>query len=197
MSASIPSSSVVGVATVHELLATQGDSAQAVRRSRWRLVPAYALAGLAWGVAARGWMRLMANDPEFSWSGTIFIIVFATVVWTGGGIVAATRSGNPITRRVGRIAGTILSLMLGFGQGMLLLPTAIAGGVLLGRSPARRWGRRTLLAVAIAPMILLVGSLIHEGEHSAIRLVLIGGVTVVLCGALCVPFAALVRRPMR
>ena len=28
-----------------------------------------AIQGFAWGVAARVWMRLIAEDPEFSWDG--------------------------------------------------------------------------------------------------------------------------------
>lgn len=204
MNALIPPSSAVGVTAVHEtalpalsetVLPGLYEAVVATRsRSRWRLVPMYAAGGLAWGVAARGWMRLLADDPEFSWSGTVFILILATVVWTGAGIVAATRSGGLIARRIGRVVGTILCLLLGFGQGMLLLPTALAGGALVGRSPSRRWVRRLLLALAVAPIGFLGTAIGFEGKHSAPRLVVILVATVLLCRALCVPYAALFRR---
>ena len=33
------------------------------------------LGGAALGIVARAWMRLISEDPEFSWSGTLFIVI--------------------------------------------------------------------------------------------------------------------------
>ena len=38
------------------------------------------VAGFVWGVVARGFMRLMTVTPEFTWSGTLYIVGTATVV---------------------------------------------------------------------------------------------------------------------
>ena len=43
------------------------------------------------GVAARGWMRVIAEDPEFSWSGSIAIVAVFTVAGTLQGLALAVR----------------------------------------------------------------------------------------------------------
>ena len=92
-----------------------------------------ALAGLAWGVVARGFMRLLAEYPDFTWSGTLAIVVTASVV---GGLVAlvrwARRSGRS---RWWRLLGLPFVLLFG-AAGMLLLPGVVGVVMLLDR---RRW----------------------------------------------------------
>ena len=62
-------------------------------------VPRAAAAGLAlgggWGVAARIWMRLITTDPEFTWSGTGFILGATGI----GGLALGLMYG---VRRAGR-----------------------------------------------------------------------------------------------
>ena len=48
--------------------------------------------GLAWGVIPRLWMRFISTNPEFTWSGTLFIVIgFGSPGWlspeptSGGG----------------------------------------------------------------------------------------------------------------
>jgi hypothetical protein len=43
--------------------------------SGWWIVVVAPFAGAALGVVARCWMRLITEDSEFTWSGTIFIVV--------------------------------------------------------------------------------------------------------------------------
>ncbi len=75
--------------------------------------------GLAWGVAARGFMRLITTSPEFSWEGTLSIVLSAGVI---GGLVALVR----LARRSGRSRWWRLLglpfLLLFLSPGMLLLP---------------------------------------------------------------------------
>src|ERR687898_224194 len=33
------------------------------------------LGGVVWGIDARVWMRFISTDPEFTWSGTLFIVI--------------------------------------------------------------------------------------------------------------------------
>jgi hypothetical protein len=42
--------------------------------SRVKVIAGYFLTGLVLGVIARFWMRWISTDPEFSLSGTIFIV---------------------------------------------------------------------------------------------------------------------------
>ena len=37
------------------------------------------IGGCALGVFARLWMRLIAEDPDFTWNGTIFIVLAFTI----------------------------------------------------------------------------------------------------------------------
>jgi hypothetical protein len=100
------------------------------------LLPAFgvgALAGLAWGVVARGFMRLLAEYPEFTWSGTLAIVGSATVV---GGLVAGVRAARLSGRsRWWRLLGLPFVLLFG-AAGMLLLPGVVGVVMLLDR---RRW----------------------------------------------------------
>lgn len=45
------------------------------RRKIWPTLALGLLGGLALGVVARLWMRLIADDPAFTWNGTVFIVV--------------------------------------------------------------------------------------------------------------------------
>ena len=54
----------------------------AQHQARLRVAPTLAcglFGGFALGAAARAWMRLISDTPEFTWSGTIFIVAGFTV----------------------------------------------------------------------------------------------------------------------
>ena len=153
-------------------------------------VPSFAGGGVVWGIAARSWMRLLSTDPEFSWSGTMVIVMIATSVWTGGGIVAASRRRSDRFRVAGRVGGSVLCLVLGLGQGALLLPTALFGGLSFAR---RRWSRsrRVLLAaLAALPVVALMSIAWREPAYSPARRFELTLATPLLCLALCIPYAA-------
>lgn len=94
-----------------------------------------ALAGLAWGVVARGFMRLLAEEPAFTWSGTLAIVGIATAV---GGLVMVVRTARLTGRsRWWRLLGLPFVLMFG-GAGVTLVP-GVVGVVML--ADQRRWLR--------------------------------------------------------
>ncbi len=93
------------------------------------------LAGFGWGVSARLWMRFISDEPEFTWSGTIFILGAATIAGLGMGI--ARRWPRTLTQ----VTGTVMLLPLGMGAGIMMLPTILAG--------ATGWTRRTQRATGI------------------------------------------------
>lgn len=78
--------------------------------------------GLAWGLVARLFMRLISTEPSFSWLGTAMILAFASLLWGLIGVVAAARAaGRSRWWRVAPLPGLILFA----GPGMILLPGAI------------------------------------------------------------------------
>jgi hypothetical protein len=113
------------------------------------------LAGFAWGIDARVWMRFISTDPEFTWSGTLFIVI-------AFGIVGLTQSGAYLGRRANlgrrlmtvlRVVGVISLLPLGFGAGASMLPTIILATLALTQRTWPRWLRGILAAVALLPAL--------------------------------------------
>ena len=101
--------------------------------------------GLAWGVLARGFMRLLATDPSFSWSGTLFILGIAAVAGACVGLVHAARVAG--RSRWWRLAA-LPALALFAGPGMALAPAAVGMAMVL------RGGR----VVRVAGAVLVTGS---------------------------------------
>jgi hypothetical protein len=133
----------------------------------WRIIAGGAVLGLAWGILARIWMRLIATVPEFTWSGTLFILGLATLTGTSLATVEALRR-----RGMGwwRHLLAVPALMLFAGQGALMAPTALLGGLALsGRGP--RWARFTLAALSLAPIALIATSDMDLGYSGVIAIV--------------------------
>jgi hypothetical protein len=101
--------------------------------------------GLALGAVARGWMRLLSTDPEFSWNGTIFIVMAFTSAGLGHAVAAVSRRGRRRWSTSGRVLGAILVLPMFFGAGGIMLPTVVAGSLAVWR---RGWSGRIRVAVA-------------------------------------------------
>jgi hypothetical protein len=115
----------------------------------------YAAAGFAlgagWGVLARVWMRLISRSPEFSWAGTLSIVITAAVIGLALGLVQAARrrGASPWWRLLGLVAALIF-----LSPGIVLFPAALVGGWGLRRG---RIGRVVAaLAILSAPVILVV-----------------------------------------
>ncbi len=98
------------------------------------------LAGLAWGVAARAWMRTVSETLEFSWVGTLFILAVTSLAGVALALLEALRR-----RGVGpvRFALVIPALLMFASAGLPMLP----GALLLGLALSAR-GPRWLPAVA-------------------------------------------------
>lgn len=85
--------------------------------------------GTAWGVLARVWMRLISTDPEFSWVGTLSIVVLSAVLGAGVGVVdAARRAGRSSWWTLAVVPG----LLLFMSPGMVLAPSLLLGGLARG-----------------------------------------------------------------
>lgn len=149
--------------------------------------------GLAWGVIARGWMRLISEQPEFSWSGTGYILGATMVLGLIlGAAEAARRRGS---RGAWRAAAAAFAL-LGAGAGMLTLPLLVIGGITF----ARPWRPlvRASLATATLAAVVLVGFAVwqsRQGLPGVVGIVLWVGLAIPLAWAASIPFRPRVARP--
>ena len=91
--------------------------------------------GAGWGVLARVWMRLISTSPEFTWAGTLSIVLTAAVIGLALGVVhAARRRGGSRWWRLLALSVPVLFL----SPGIVLFPAAVIGGWGLRRGPVAR-----------------------------------------------------------
>ncbi len=148
---------------------------------RWWTVPlGFALGlllGAVVGALARLWMRLIAEDPEFSWAGTLAIVI-AFAVFGGGQALSwtARRSGF---RRPGstaaRIGAAVLSLLIFGGAGSIMLPTVLAGALAVWRTDWNRVARALAGLVGLPIPVLVVADIVGPFGWSARSLTGVAG----------------------
>ena len=118
--------------------------------------------GFTLGVLARAWMRLIADEPEFSWSGTIFIILAFTIFGFTQSIVAVVRgrARRRWTLTIARVGGVIGFMPLFSGAGAIMLPTVVGGGFAVWRTDWRRVLRAICVLAALGPVALVGNHLV-------------------------------------
>lgn len=120
------------------------------------------IGGALLGTAARAWMRLISDNPEFSWNGTLFIVIGFTVFGFTQSIVAVVR--RRATRRwpvrVARTVGAIGTLPLFVAAGAIMLPTVVGGGLARWRAEWKRSTRVGLALVACGPIAFVASDLV-------------------------------------
>ncbi|HSL25887.1 MAG TPA: hypothetical protein VLA54_06350, partial [Acidimicrobiia bacterium] len=129
-----------------------------------------AVGGLAWGVLMRLWMRFISVDPEFTWSGTGFILVASILAGVGLGFAYQSRR----TARTGwwRLFGLPV-ILLGAGAGMIMLPGVVIGGLAFGR---RDWPRVVRIALYLLAAAGTSGLLLMTGLADSTGRVMFGWV---------------------
>lgn len=137
----------------------------ASRRVPWPIVLAGGLlVGAAWGALARVWMRYISTGSEFSWSGTLFIVIgFAIAGFAQSGAYLARR--RSMSRRwlsAVRALTTIGLLPLGMAAGGPLLPTIMLAPLAITHSDWRPRVRGLLAAIAVVPLVLSARPLFEE-----------------------------------
>jgi hypothetical protein len=121
------------------------------------------LGGAALGIAARAWMRLIATEPEFTWNGTLFIVLGFTVFGFAQSVAIATRraSGRRWIVTTARVFALLCTLPLFLAAGGIMFPTVIAGGLARHRSDWPRW-MRAVFGVLASTSIVFVGIQLHD-----------------------------------
>jgi MFS family permease len=108
-----------------------------------------AVAGCVLGAGMRLFMRLVTDDPDFTWSGTLFIVALFGVFGVIQGLVGAARRLG-LRRRwltCWRLFGGFGMAVIMMGAGALMAPTVVAGSLARHRSD---WPRLARTAGAIA-----------------------------------------------
>lgn len=115
--------------------------------------------GTALGVVARAWMRLIAEDPAFSWSGTVFIVAGFTIFGFTQSIVAIARARVDRRKKmtIVRTFGVVAMVPLFAAAGALMLPTVVGCGLAVARTGWHTTTRCLCLLVAAGP-VLFVGN---------------------------------------
>ncbi len=127
---------------------------------RRRPLVAGAIIGLAWGGILRLWMRFISTSPEFSWSGTGFILGACVIVGATLGLARKRRDVGG----VGWWRLSILTLMLLGAGGSVMWPSVVLGGAAIGR-PRPRWFRGVLALAAIGAQVPTVQSAILDNPR--------------------------------
>ncbi len=116
------------------------------------IIPLGFIGGLTLGVIARLWMRWISTNPEFSWGGTIGIVVGFTIFCTAHSVVffAVRKRWSRRSTMIARIAALPFSLLLFNAQGSIMLPTVVTGSLAVWRKSWSKWVRVVLGLASLA-----------------------------------------------
>lgn len=122
--------------------------------------------GAMWGAVLRLWMRFITTRPEFTWSGTLFIISVAAFTGLILGVLWWRRDegGSPWWRLLGLGTFPVFG-----GAGMIMLPSVLLGAIGMGRTGWNRRVRIGLVVAGFAVPYLILGP--GSGQIPAGRLV--------------------------
>lgn len=152
------------------------------------------LIGAAWGIVARFWMRFITSDPEFTWGGTLAIVLVFGVMFLGqAGVYLGRRAGVRTSGFVALRALAIVALIpLAAAAGAPAFPILVLAPLALVRTRWNRWLRVLLGLLAFATGVFVASSLfsyltLPHAVAGAAWFVLIYGV---LGWAVCFSFAS-------
>jgi hypothetical protein len=101
-------------------------------------------------------MRLISTDPQFTWSGTGYIVGVFTVLGTTAGLATAARHRHrPRSLLVVRGIGIVLSLGCFVAAGAAMLPTIVPAALGRARTDWNRLVRIALVATGAATAVIL------------------------------------------
>jgi membrane protein YdbS with pleckstrin-like domain len=107
--------------------------------------------GLVLGVVARAWMRWISTDPEFSWSGSIFIVLAFMIFMVNHSIVRLLRQRFKGRRSVFfiRTSGVIFSLPIFTAAGGIMFPAVALASVATWNTALGKRTRGVLFLLAL------------------------------------------------
>lgn len=174
------------MSTVDDLTLTGNPASTTGRPSVRTILLIAPVAAAALGVVARGWMRLITEDPEFSWNGTIFIVMAFTMAGAGHGLAWAARRAG-VRRRCStpaRVIAALATLPIFTGAGALMLPTVVGATLAGARSDWPRFVRVLSAALAVPVPVVIALDLVESG---------LTPLTLLGCVLLAATYAVIVR----
>jgi hypothetical protein len=122
------------------------------------------LTGAALGIVARIWMRFITTHREFSWDGTLIIVIGFGVMFLGqAGVYLGRRSGvRPSGFVALRILAIVTLLPLAFGAGAFAFPIIVFAPLAIIRTGWNRWLRLLLGVLALIPGVFIAFTLFSD-----------------------------------
>ena len=126
------------------------------------IIPAGFLGGFLGGIIARSWMRWISTDPDFSWSGTLSIVIVFTLF---GAVQSTIYAVGRKPRRKWilisfRILGVIFSLPLFAAAGSIMFPTVLTISFAKWCKNCKSWFRVLLTLIGLSSWGLAIYLLI-------------------------------------
>jgi hypothetical protein len=150
--------------------------------------------GTSLGAVGRVWMRFVTTREEFSWSGTLFIVVGFGVAFAGqAGVYLARRNRTSRRAFIGlRVLALVTLLPLSFGAGALGFPVIVLAPLAVIRTGWNRWLRILLGVLALSAVVGVAANLFSDLDltRAAVGSVWFGAIYAVLVWAVCFSFAA-------
>jgi len=145
------------------------------------LVPVSLVLGLLLGVVARAWMRLISTDPEFTMSGTLFIVLGFSFfgVMQSVAALAAQRPWRDWPRRGARCLGVVGLLPLFVAAGAVMAPAVVFSGLALWHPTWPRAIRWVLALLALANVVAVSMTITSDLGMSVRSLVGICGLVLI------------------
>jgi hypothetical protein len=132
--------------------------------------------GASYGVVLRAWMRFVSTDPEFSWSGTGYIVGIFSVLGLMAGLVDLGRRRGWQRKLVAtRFVGGVLALGCFMAAGIAMFPTIVPAALGVARSDWWKPVRVVLVAGAMAVagwVVLTMGDLSLQRRLAALPMYL-------------------------
>lgn len=149
---------------ITELTSTQSHASRGASTAVLPTVAIGAVGGCALGAIARAWMRLISEDPAFTWSGTIFIVAGFTIFGFAQSIVAVARHrvGRRSKLTIVRTFGAVAMVPLFGAAGAVMLPTVVGCGLAVVRTEWRTTARCLCLVVAAGPVVYVGRDLVDS-----------------------------------
>lgn len=115
------------------------------------IIPAGLVGGLLGGIIARSWMRWISTTPEFSWSGTLGIVISFAIFGAVQSAVYIVRS-KPQRKWLlvlVRSLGVIFTLPLFVAAGAIMFPTVLTISLAKWRGKWKSWIRIPLSLIGL------------------------------------------------